>query len=82
MNRRWADDDDNDSNDEDASWQGDDDDMVPCPNCQRQIYEGSERCPYCEKYISDEDTPPERKPTWVIITALILLLLIYLSFFH
>ena len=31
------------------------DGTVPCKYCGRDIYEESERCPYCEKYISEED---------------------------
>ncbi len=47
---------------------GDDDmDTVPCPYCREPIPEDTPRCPYCETYISDEDTPPARRPWWIIL---------------
>lgn len=61
-------DDDGDSVDDSA-----DDATVPCPYCRREILEDSPRCPYCEQYISAEDTTPARKPLWVIVAALICL---------
>jgi predicted RNA-binding Zn-ribbon protein involved in translation (DUF1610 family) len=56
----------------------DDDDLtVECPHCGQQIYEESERCAYCEKYISDEDSPPTRKPWWIIVGVLVCLYVVY-----
>lgn len=49
----------------------DDDDTVPCPYCKRPIPEDTPRCPYCENYISSEDAPAERKPTWIIVGFLL-----------
>jgi hypothetical protein len=45
---------------------GEDDDLIPCPYCRQPIYEESERCPYCEKYISVEDAPLVPK-VWIAI---------------
>jgi len=75
------DDDDNNWDDED-DWddEGDDDSAdeptVPCPYCRREILDDSPRCPHCERYISSEDSPPPRKPLWVIATALICLAIV------
>ncbi|MBU4273539.1 MAG: zinc ribbon domain-containing protein [Planctomycetes bacterium] len=49
----------------------DDEPMVPCPYCRREIFEDSVRCPHCGEYISEEDAPPGRKPWWIIIGALL-----------
>jgi hypothetical protein len=40
---------------------------IPCPWCGREIHEDAPRCPYCERYLSDEDAPPPRKPWWVMV---------------
>jgi len=50
---------------------------VPCPYCKREIYEGAERCPYCEQYISEEDSPPSRKPWWLLVGVLLCLYAVY-----
>jgi hypothetical protein len=53
-------------------------DTVPCPNCGRQIYDDAERCPYCENYITEEDTPPSaRKPWWLILGVLACMYVVY-----
>lgn len=54
-------------------------DTVPCPHCGREVYEDAERCPYCENYISEEDTPPSssRKPWWLIVGVLLCLYAVY-----
>jgi hypothetical protein len=70
--------------DEDAEWDDEDDEArggddsdeeatVPCPSCRREIFEDSPRCPYCERYISEEDHAGQGKPLWIIATALICL---------
>ena len=41
------------------------------------IHEESPRCPYCEKYISDEDKVPARKPWWIIAGTLLVLYIVY-----
>ena len=28
---------------------------IDCPHCGKEIYEDAERCPHCERYLSDED---------------------------
>jgi hypothetical protein len=51
---------------------GDDDPTMECPHCHEMIFDESERCPACGKYLSAEDAPV-RKPLWIVITALICL---------
>jgi uncharacterized paraquat-inducible protein A len=73
-------DEDFDPADEDADQDSDDgeESTVPCPCCRRQIHEDTERCPYCEHYVSEEDAQPSRKPWWIIVTALVCLYMVYL----
>lgn len=83
--RRFADDEAEDDWDDEASWDDDldedpaDDNTVPCPHCRRQIHEDAERCPYCERYLSDEDTVTFQKPWWVVVGALVCLYIMYRS---
>ncbi len=66
----WEDDPDGD----DSAWDADDEEpTVPCPYCGREMLEDSPRCPHCERYISAEDHAATRRPTWVVITAVICL---------
>ena len=70
-------DEDQDWDDEEADL-GDDSDeepTVPCPSCHRDILEDSPRCPYCERYISEEDHANPKKPLWVIVTAVVCLII-------
>lgn len=45
-------------------------DTVRCPYCRKPIYEQAEVCPHCDRYISREDAPPDRKPLWIVLTVL------------
>jgi hypothetical protein len=78
----------NDWDDDEPSWgddaEGDaesdaedDDYTVPCPFCKRPIHEDAQRCPYCEHYISEEDSPPQRKPWWIVVGAVVGLYVVY-----
>jgi hypothetical protein len=51
----------------------DEDDLVDCPYCGESIYEEAERCPHCEKYISQEDKPTTGQPLWIYICGLLAL---------
>ena len=55
----------------------DEEPTISCPHCRRQIHEESQRYPYCENYISEEDTVPALKPWWIIIGALLALYVVY-----
>jgi DNA-directed RNA polymerase subunit RPC12/RpoP len=50
---------------------------VPCPYCRREIFEGSPRCPHCGQYIFADDSPPMRKPWWIIVGVLLCLAAIW-----
>jgi hypothetical protein len=79
---RWNDSDDDpwlveDLDDDDWPDDEDDEPTIPCPHCRREIHEDSQRCPYCELYISKEDAPPDRKPWWIIIGVIVCLYVVY-----
>jgi len=69
----WAED-DFDADDWDDQ---DDEATTPCPYCRREIFEDSVRCPHCGEYISEEDSPPSRKPWWIVLGALLCLFAIW-----
>jgi uncharacterized paraquat-inducible protein A len=57
-------------------------DTVTCPNCRRDVYEGAEQCPRCGHYFSAEDAPQRSHPTWVIVTAALLLAMTAFALFR
>ena len=71
---RWNDEDDDgefgDAPDDDAG-----DVVEACPWCGEEMYDDSPRCPACGQYRSREDSPPDQKPAWVLMTAVVLLIL-------
>lgn len=69
---------DDDKSDEE-SWDNDDleEPVVPCPYCGESIHEDSPQCPRCGQYISKEDSPPSRKPWWIVAGAAICLYIVY-----
>lgn len=83
MNRgRW--DSDTDPDDDawsDAAaedWTDRDEDDTPekeCAYCGTEMYENSIRCPRCGRYQSEEDSASSRQPSWMIATAVILLII-------
>jgi hypothetical protein len=40
------------------------------------IAEDSERCPHCERYISDEDAPAQPRSKFVIVMMIVTLLIV------
>jgi hypothetical protein len=68
----WAD----DEQESDAS-SDNDEPTVPCPHCKEEIHEDAEWCPYCEQYISAEDTPAQSRPWWIILGVLLCLWAVY-----
>ena len=61
--------------DDDSDWDSTDDEetTIPCPHCGREIYEDSQRCPYCENYLSSEDAPPKAQPWWIAVAVILCL---------
>ena len=74
-NEEWDERESDAGDDEEAS--DGDESTISCPCCKRQIHEDAQRCPYCENYISDEDSPPARKPWWIFLGTLLCLYIVY-----
>lgn len=51
--------------------------LVACPYCRREIHEDSQRCPYCEQYISGEDAPRQAKPLWIVVGVIVCLYIVF-----
>ncbi len=51
----------------------DDDETDPCPHCGQPVHHEAILCPHCDRYLSREDAPPEKKPLWIVIAALLCL---------
>lgn len=47
-----------------------------CPNCNRQVYEDAEQCPYCHQYLIGQSgkslSNTSKILVWVLILALLL----------
>lgn len=65
-----------DWDDEGDSWEDDDSPvMVACPYCREGMLEDAPQCPSCGNYVSEEDSPPPRKPLWILATIAICLII-------
>lgn len=75
-----GDDDDWGSEDHEYDESSDDDEeaTIPCPHCRQQIHEDSQRCPYCERYLSSEDSPAFLKPRWIVAGVVVCLIIVFL----
>jgi hypothetical protein len=62
---------------EQPDYDDDEEPCISCPHCGREILEESERCPYCEHYISKEDASYVRKPLWILIGVAACLYVVY-----
>jgi transposase-like protein len=63
---------------DDEEWGEDEEEpTISCPYCGAEIHEDAQRCPYCENYVSEEDTPPSRKPWWLLVGVLLCLYAVY-----
>lgn len=53
-------------------WDDDEDSYtVPCPQCEKLIYEDVECCPACGEYITHSNNVWNGRPSWWIILALL-----------
>src|SRR6185437_9206885 len=62
---------------DDADWNLDPH-VVECPYCAEEVSEDALKCPHCGTYISKEDSRGDRKPIWMIV-GMVLVILILLS---
>ena len=54
----------------------DDDLTAPCPYCGAVIYEESEQCTGCGKYLTQEDAPAPARSTWIFLGVVICLVIV------
>lgn len=66
MTRQTWDEDDEEWNTDDETFDGEA--TISCPHCGNEVYEDSPRCPSCENYLSQEDSPTDttQKPWWIL----------------
>ncbi|HZZ27113.1 MAG TPA: hypothetical protein VFE46_03825 [Pirellulales bacterium] len=57
---------DEEAHDDAQEYFDDDEPTMECPYCGAEILETTPRCPHCERYISEEDSPA-RKKSWLVI---------------
>ena len=61
--------------DDDEGYDGESN-TVKCPNCEMQIYDDAEQCPYCQNYVVWDQarrfSPWAKIMVWALIAALIL----------
>ena len=56
---------------DDNSWDDDDPELLPCPECGEGILEDSEQCPYCGQYVTFSTAPwTGRSTVWLVVGAL------------
>lgn len=67
--------------DEFDDFDDDESETVPCPSCGKEVYEESERCPYCSEYIVHNRgiNPLWQRTAWMLIIGAGLLAAIYFS---
>lgn len=81
----WDTGDDYDPDDSETYPQGlyDDDGppLVPCPHCRADIFEDSEQCPECGRYLTGEDAPAAGKSSawWILIVLTLLAIALMVS---
>jgi ribosomal protein L37E len=61
------------TDDEGSATDSADDPTVACPYCGEEMYDDAPQCAACGSYISAEDHAISRKPTWIVVTALVCL---------
>lgn len=77
----WNDDDEDFENDVDDETDEDGDDTIPCPNCREPVFDDAEQCPHCGEYLTGETARQGPKPTWIIVTVVVLLIALAVASF-
>ncbi len=70
------DDDDEEPGDDEP---GDDDEpsLVTCPYCREPMLEDAPQCPACGNYVTDEERSDARKPSWIVLVVVGLLIVAF-----
>lgn len=51
----------------DSAEEDEEEPTISCPYCRGLIHEDAQKCHHCDRYISSEDRPVERKPWWIYV---------------
>jgi hypothetical protein len=82
----WEGEDDDWVSNEDDGWccagDEDDDPTTECPHCHKPVFDQAERCPHCGWYISEEDTPPNRLPGFIVLGLTLAAVAVYFWVTH
>ena len=62
-----------DASDMDRDDEDDELDAVPCPYCNRPVYEHADVCPHCGSFLSFQNAPRHR-PLWIVVAAILAIL--------
>ncbi len=73
-----ADDDDDDNDNDDDSEFGDID-VVPCPECGREIFDDAPQCPHCGNFVMSDVSVWSARPRWWIVLGLLGMLAVIIS---
>jgi uncharacterized paraquat-inducible protein A len=69
--------------DDDSSQEPDESETGHCPECSDPVYEFTNKCPACGYWLTDADrrrmSSGASKPTWVLVTAGIILVVLVLG---
>lgn len=49
------------------------DSYVKCPHCGEMMLEDAEYCPYCDRWMTQEETRPGKLSPWAVVVVLILI---------
>jgi hypothetical protein len=50
---------------------------VACPYCRGEVHEEAQKCHHCDRYLSSEDSPSERKPWWFYLVIALCLFTVF-----
>ena len=55
----------------------DDDDVLLCPSCRKDVHEDTQQCPHCGDWITPVDPQSRwKRLVWVIVVVMMVLLLV------
>jgi len=45
----------------------DEDPVIPCPNCGKEVFDDAEQCPSCGHWLAPDRSPMRGRPSWFLI---------------
>lgn len=71
----WEDEESDEDQWDEAEIDSADEVTVACPYCGEEMFDDAPQCAACGNYISTEDLPAAPKPTWIVATAVVCLVM-------